>query len=242
MVLDLLGLAIGIPAAAGVSTALSAATSEVVRQQNREDREERPRLRDFHVDVFCEAHSRKRDQVDKTMIVLKDGKLWLARKDAKTNMPLPMEGESRASHPFTGFYLDYVGERPQVDSMFERLNRPPKIRGLVSTIAKNPRTLNWIYVDRRTMEVRYGSREQAYGHILGPFGWTEDEVGITLEQWEGFVAVEERKDVWAIYYDRDDDNLREVVTRTRVLQCSLERRVIEDDVDAIGQGAGQGAK
>lgn len=100
--------------------------------------------------------------------------------------------------------------------------------------------LKWIYVHRRTMEVRYGSREEAKGHLLGPFGWTaggqgeesgeegDDECcGLTIEHWEGFVAVEERSGLWALYYDRGDDGLRDVVTRTRVLQCSLERKVVE---------------
>jgi hypothetical protein len=231
MVLDLLGLAISLPAATGVSTGISVATSEAVRQQERRDEEVQSRMQDFHLDVFCEAKSRKRDQVHGTVVVLKNGKLWLAPKDVKSKMPLPMEGDSRPCHPFTGFFLDYVGERPKVDPMFERLNKPTKIRGLVSTISKEPPTLNWIYVDRNTMELKYGSREQAYGHILGPFGWTEDQVGLTLEHWEGFVAVEERKDTWALYFDRDDDNLRDTVTRTRVLQCSLERRMIEDGIE-----------
>ena len=234
MVLDLLGLAIGLPTAAGVSSGLTIAISEGVRQQERRETDEQARMRDFHLDVYCEAKSRKTDQVHNTIVVLKDGKLWLAPKDPRTKMPLPMDGDSKPGHPFTGFFLDYSGERPNVDPMFERLNRPAKIRGLVSTIAQKPPTLNWIYVDRRTMELRYGSREQAHGHILGPFGWTDDEVGVTLEHWEGFVAVEERKDKWALYFDRDDDNLRDTVTRTRVLQCSLERRVVEDGTEELG--------
>lgn len=233
MVLDLFSLAIGLPTATAVSTGVAVATSEAVRRQEREDEETMSRMRDFHLDVFCDSRSRKRDQVHGTMVVLRDGKLWLAPKDTKTKAPQPMEGESKACHPFTGFYLDYAGDKPDVDPMFERLNRPPKIRGLVSTISKSPPTLNWIYVDRRTMEVKYGNREKSQGHILGPFGWTEDEVGLTLEQWEGFVAVEERKDVWALYYDQNDDGLKDTVTRTRVLQCSLERRFVEEDADEI---------
>ncbi|KIW08980.1 hypothetical protein, variant 1 [Verruconis gallopava] len=228
MVLDLLGLAIGIPAAAGVSTGVAVATSEAVRQQEKEDRDEQLRMRDFHLDVYCDARSRKREQVDGSIVVLKENKLWLAPKDPKTKKPLPMQGEARPCHPFTGFFLDFVGERPKVDPMFERLNKPVKIRGLVSTISQDPPTLNWIYVDRKTMELKYGSREQAQRQLVGPFGCTEDEVGLTLEHWEGFVAVEERKDTWALYYDRDDDGLRDTVFRTRVLQCSLERRFVDE--------------
>lgn len=233
MVLDLLGLAVGIPAAGGISSALSVAISESVKQQERQENDEQLRMRDFHLDVYCEARSRKVGQVDGTTVVLRDGKLWLAPKDSKSGKALPLQGESKAVHQFTGFFLDYTGDRPKVDPMFERLNKPVKIRGLVSTVAQKPATLNWIYVDRKTMELKYGSREQAHDHILGPWSWTEDEVGLTLEHWEGFVAVEERKDVWALYYDRDDDSLRDTITRTRVLQCSLERRMVDEDQDEI---------
>jgi hypothetical protein len=117
--------------------------------------------------------------------------------------------------------------------MFERLNRPAKIRGLVSTISDDPPTLNWIYVDNKTLELKYGSRADTVGHLRGPFDWTEDEVGLTLEGWEGFVAVEEKKDTWAVYYDRNDDRLDALITGKRVLQCSLERRVIEEEVEEV---------
>jgi hypothetical protein len=227
MVFDLVGLALAVPTATAVSTGVGVAVSEAVRQRDKQNKDEQWQMRDFHLDVFCSAPSRKRDQVDKTIVVLKDGKLWLAPKDPKTNKPLPLSGDAKPSHPFAGFYMDFT-QKINADPMFERLNKT-RVRGLVSTISKNPPTLNWIYVDRRTMELRYGSREQAEGNLLGPFGWTDDETGLTLEHWEGFVAVEERKDVWAVYYDREDDGLRNHVTRTRVLQCSLERRVIEDE-------------
>jgi hypothetical protein len=117
--------------------------------------------------------------------------------------------------------------------MFERLGRPPPFRGLVSTISStHPPPLNWIYVDKYSFELCYGSRGQANGHILGPWDWTDDEVGLTMEGWEGFIAVEEEKDVWALYYDRDDDQLQGRVRKgTRVLQCSLERRIIEEEED-----------
>jgi len=113
--------------------------------------------------------------------------------------------------------------------MFSRLDKPSPFRGLVSTVSASPPTLNWIYVDRRTQELRYGSRAEANGHLLGPWDWTEDEVGLTMEGWEGFVAVEEEKGEWALYYDREDDGLRGVVMGRRVLRCSLERRLVDGD-------------
>jgi hypothetical protein len=148
-------------------------------------------------------------------------------------MPLPLKGQTSALHPFTGFYLDYQPEKNTTD-MFERLNKPPKIRGLVSTISADPPTLNWIYVDNWTQEVKYGSREDAQNHLRGPFDWTDgDETGLLLEGWEGFVAVEEKKDSWAVYYDRDDDGLKGIINGKRVLQCSLERRVIEQEIEEV---------
>jgi len=120
--------------------------------------------------------------------------------------------------------------------MFTRLNQPAPVRGLVSTISQDPPTLNWIFIDRNTHEVKYGSRADASDHILGPWDWTDDEVGLTMEGWEGFVAVEEERDFWAVYFDRDDNGLRKRVHGRRVLQCSLERRVLDEEEDEEEDG------
>jgi hypothetical protein len=55
------------------------ATTEGVRQQatQEHDNEQQYRMRDFHIDVFCNAQSRKREQVDRTMVVLRDGKVLI---------------------------------------------------------------------------------------------------------------------------------------------------------------------
>jgi hypothetical protein len=178
--------------------------------------------------------------------------LYLSAKDAQTQLPArPRDDDSAggvgggggdrdngtaAPHPFTGFYLDFQPAAP-AGSMFSRLDRPSAVRGLVSTAAAagqsegRPATLHWVYADRRTREVRYGSREAADGHILSPLDWTDDEQGLTLEGWEGFVAVEEENGMWAVYYDRDDDLLKGRVAGKRVLRCSLERRLVQEDDD-----------
>ena len=41
--------------------------------------------------------------------------------------------------------------------------------------------------------------------------------------------------VWALYFDKDDNNLRDTVTRTRVLQCSLERRFVDDGMEDVSK-------
>jgi hypothetical protein len=70
MVFELLGL-LGLP--------VSVATAEGIRHNKEiekdQDDEEEHRMQDFHIEVFCDAESRKRDQVNETIVALKDGKV-----------------------------------------------------------------------------------------------------------------------------------------------------------------------
>lgn len=126
--------------------------------------------------------------------------------------------ETALGHPFAGYYLPYP------DSIYE---------GLVSTITNVAPIMNWIYVDCETYEVKYGVRADAEGHITGPFDCTRQDRRLTLEGWEGFVAVKENREetdgLWALYFDRDDDGLRSKFGHgTVVLEvelCRWERRV-----------------
>jgi hypothetical protein len=164
------------------------------------------------------------------MYVCTGGQVWLLPKDAETQMPKPLKDAS-TPHPFTGFYIMYPDEE-----------RVPQERGLVTTISDDPPMLNWVYVDKDSLELKYGNRTASIEHIVGAWNWTEDEAGVTLDGWEGFVAVEEeeREDdglKWAIYYDRWDDDFgdgRKVGGRTR-LQCSLERRLLPEELRRIQQ-------
>lgn len=113
-------------------------------------------------------------------------------------------------HPFAGYYLPYPDE---------------KYEGLVSTITDEPPVLNWIYVDKETYEVKYGVRAQAQPNIHGPFDCTRQDRRLTLEGWEGFVAVEEEDGLWAVYFDREDNGLKgRVQPGTRVLEIELTRK------------------
>jgi hypothetical protein len=121
--------------------------------------------------------------------------------------------------------------------MYPDDERDPPQRGLVSTISVDPPMLNWLYADAATLELRYGNRTQSIAHVIGPWDWTEDEEGVTLDGWEGFATVDEgggRADGlrWALYYDRYDDDFgagRKVGGRER-LPCSLERRVLPEEL------------
>lgn len=68
MALDLLTLA-GIPTAIG--------TAEVVHQQHvlDDEAESDERQEEFYLDVYCDAQSKKRDEVHNAIVVLKDGKV-----------------------------------------------------------------------------------------------------------------------------------------------------------------------
>lgn len=124
----------------------------------------------------------------------------------------------------TAFYITYPDD-----------TRPPT-RGLVSTISEDPPMLNWIYVDRETLELRYGNRTESREHLVGPWDWTDDGdgegeegEGLVFEGWEGFVLAEEGEGVWGVRFDRADDGLKGVVgvKGKRVLRVSLERKMVE---------------
>jgi hypothetical protein len=84
--------------------------------------------------------------------------------------------------------------------------------------------LNWIYVDRNTLEVKYGIRKDAQPNLHGPFDSTRQDHRLTFETWEGFCAVEEEPYLWALYFDRYDDGLRgKVRPGARILELELRR-------------------
>lgn len=161
--------------------------------------------------------------------------LW--PKDSKTGLPKQISDSGETPHPFTGFFYPFPTE--DLDPPHRPMPAPP-ILGLVSTIRTSSKVgpstmrpkLNWIYADKETRELKYGPRAEAKHHTVGPWDWTEDEQGLTLEDEESLVAVEEEKGGhgWAVYWDREDDRLKQwgVLEEKRVLRCSLERRLVEE--------------
>lgn len=67
--------------------------------------------------------------------------------------------------------------------------------------------MNWIYVDRDTYHVKYGVKADAHPNITGPFDCTRQDKRLTLDKWEGFLAVKEEDGEWALYFDVDEDML-----------------------------------
>lgn len=157
--------------------------------------------------------------------MLKDNKLWVDTTGLARGMSL---------HPFTGYFLPY----PHDDvAQAWRQAGFRKGEGMVTTISDDPPFLNWVYVDRKTHEVKYGNRADAEAHRLGPFDVTKTDRRLTFEGWEGFVAVQEHdgEDLWALYFDVKDDGLasddRVGTLALRMLAICVWRRELRVDRD-----------
>ena len=186
-----LGLALPIVAATGVSVVTGVAQG--VSEQHKQNAENATRMLKFHIDIRVEPSYQKRKGANKLhngIVTLHDDKLWVEAKSPDTAWPV-----YERSHPFTGFYIAYPDD-----------NRP-MTRGLVSTISVDPPMLNWMYVDKDTLEMKYSNRSGSIEHHVGSYDWTSEgnDSSITFDDWEGFTAMEEEPGQWALYFDRDDD-------------------------------------
>ncbi|KAH7250743.1 hypothetical protein FSOLCH5_000088 [Fusarium solani] len=152
--------------------------------------------------------------------VVKDQKFYINFPDN------PVDG-----YKFLGWYFKYPSEEGHL--------------GLVSMVSDDPPALNWIYVDKDTHAVTYGGRKDTVGHVIGPWGWSEDDRFLTLEgDHDSFVAVREEgpdgEQRWAVYWDPegdiedevdDEDRCRPVRLRRR-LQFGMESRYVRDSEKA----------
>jgi hypothetical protein len=101
----------------------------------------------------------------------------------------------------------------------------------------DPPQLNWIYVDEGSYEVKYGDKAQSREHIVGPWDCTKRDRRLTLEGWEGFLAVRESAGNWALYFDRDDDDLKDKVSpKKRRVEVELTRKEMKKRKDGDSEG------
>jgi len=57
---------------------------------------------------------------------------------------------------------------------------------------------------------------------------------MTFDGWEGFMVVQEEKNVWALYFDVEDDGLKGKAKGKRMLEVELarkERRKTKENAD-----------
>ncbi|KUJ08276.1 uncharacterized protein LY89DRAFT_789096 [Mollisia scopiformis] len=178
------------------------ATQEAITQGQKKDRREEHRARRSALIVSCVDASPLSLEIDHRQVALKNSKLFIKTDPCDTSL-----------HPFGGYYLPYP------DAGYE---------GLVSTITDVAPVLNWIYVDKETYEVKYGVKADAHPNITGPFNCTRQDKRLTLEEWEGFVAVKveegENAGMWELYYDKDDDLLAgKLGSGRKILEVELVR-------------------
>lgn len=213
----ILGLGIALPLASSVGVSVTTGVAQGVSEQKKQnaDSSNQARMLKFHIDVLVDEalHGNARAKsLHGAMITLHDDKLWIEAKDAETKLPV-----AGSSHPFTGFYIAYPDD-----------NRG-YTRGLVSTISVDPPMLNWIYVDKDTFEVKYSNRSGSIAHHVGDYDWTAEATEnscITLDGWEGFVAVEDSEGRWALHFDWNDDGLKSKREPRKAVEIRLQRRVI----------------
>ena len=222
-----LGLALPIVSTTGISVTTGVAQGVSEQKKQNADASNQTRMLKFHVDTWVDPTQRKGkgSDLNNCIVTLRKDKLWVEPKSPITRLP-----EQVAHHPFTGFYIAYPDDNRSYT------------RGLVSTISVDPPMLNWIYVDKDTFEVKYASRSGSIAHHVGSFDWTTEENEdscITLDDWEGFLAVEEDGG-WALYFDVNDDGLKAQKKGRKAVEISLVRRVISDQETNKWGLAGEG--
>ncbi|KAI1643973.1 hypothetical protein F4815DRAFT_450046 [Daldinia loculata] len=174
-------------------------TSEAIRQIQSDSKRKEHRSRKNNLIVRCPKSSQYSPILEGRRVVLSGDKLYI---DTGTDY------DQAFGHPFAGYFLPYP------DS---------KYSGLVSTICDEPPIMNWIYIDRNTYEIKFGTRPSAQPNWPGPFDCSRQDRRLTFSGWEGFLAVKEG-DFWALYFDVDEDNLKsKVKSDTLVLDIELLR-------------------
>lgn len=104
--------------------------------------------------------------------------------------------------------------------------------GMVSQVRDDPPLLNWIYIDKNTMEIKYGNRSTSLEHNIGPWDWTEDEEQVVFDDIEAafinaFYAVERLPGKWQLFFDMKGDQLQGYVpTDMQRFQIELHRDMI----------------
>lgn len=82
---------------------------------------------------------------------------------------------------------------------------------------------NWIYIDRQSYEVKFGTRDWAEPNFKAPFDCTRQDRRLTLGGWEGFFAVQEGN-FWALYFDVENNRLQSKVPEDNpILEIELQR-------------------
>ncbi|KAJ5382166.1 hypothetical protein N7517_000077 [Penicillium concentricum] len=194
-------------------TGVSLASSEQRKANQR--KEEARRMVKFNIVAECTGDTDDDREMNGTVVVV-----YLADPDpAKRDPP---------AYTALAFYIEY----PEPEEL-KYLKRERGL-GLPTYVQDNPPLLNWIYADTETHELRYGNRSQSVEQLVEPWDWDKNERNISLEGKQNrFIAVEEEEGEWALFYDRDGDELARVLEEQDLLDCAfvpvtLVRKVVEE--------------
>ncbi|MDI1490413.1 MAG: hypothetical protein OHK93_001616 [Ramalina farinacea] len=214
MVLGLLTIA-AIPTTIGIGQGISRRDEANADTRARLDEQ----MRKFRLECYCEAATGRARALQGGNVVLRGGKMWVEEATSRD------QEDGEGGNGFEGFYIEYAdNELPK-----------PLPLGMVSMVfeAGEKPTMNWIYVDRDTREVRYGNRTKSREHVVGSWGWESGEEGgaggVTLEGGEGAVAVETgQKGLWEVRWEDERGDVGVVPKGKHRMQVSLERRMVDE--------------
>ncbi|KAG8533959.1 uncharacterized protein KY384_001701 [Bacidia gigantensis] len=202
-------MVIGLLTLAAIPTTIGVAEGVSRRDEANKDAKDRieQQMRKFNIECYCDSPQGKAKAINGGTVVLRNDKLYIDQ-----------PSKPRTSHPFEGMYIEYAdNDRPK-----------PLPLGMVSMVYSDPPTLNWIYVDKNTREVKYGNKTASKEHIVGPWSWEAGEEGgpggVALDGEEGAVAIE-TSEGWEIRWEDTNGNIG-VKTKARVT-ISLERKMLE---------------
>lgn len=92
--------------------------------------------------------------------------------------------------------------------------------------------LNWIYIDKDTMEMKYGNKSASIAHHIGPWDWSEDEQQVVFDDMEvefinAFYAVERLPGKWQLFFDFKGNQFAGVLpAKLAKVQVELHRSMI----------------
>ncbi|TDZ28910.1 hypothetical protein C8035_v003926 [Colletotrichum spinosum] len=157
--------------------------AEAIRHTQSQARRKEHRSRKNNLLIRCRKSTRYSPDIEGRHVVLSGDKLFV---------DTGLDPDSAFGFPFTGYFLPYPETQHE---------------GLVSMICEEPPIMNWIYVDRDTHEVKFGTRPYAQPNLTGPFDCTRQDKRLTFAGWEGFYVVK-TGDFWALYFDVEQDGLK----------------------------------
>lgn len=195
MVLSLITLAATVPLLATSTMQLSDQAQNTSSKAEEEIKTEKCH---FAARASKRMSEKRRQQFKDMILVLKGGRVFLGHEDYADH------------HPVTGYFLPFPEHTHE---------------GLVTTINEE-NFLNWVYIGSSTYRVKHGIRAEAQTQLTGPMDLIFSKSGekrLSFEGWEGFVAVEEEADQWALYFDKDDNGLRDKDKGRPVVELELIR-------------------